>query len=84
MDFVLKPSPISRDVLEIGRRGLPETLTTRLSAVVSDAKWHFVFMDKTQGEHDKSVRPDDLERYEVIFFDPYWIQIKTRFHFCEG
>lgn len=56
----------------------------RLSAVVADAKRYFVFMDKTRGEHDRSVLLDDLERYEVIFFEPYWIQIKMRFYFCEG
>lgn len=52
--------------------------------MVSDAKWYFVFMDKTPGEHDRSVLLDDLERYEVIFFGPYWIQIKMQFYFSEG
>lgn len=56
----------------------------RLSAAVADAKRYFVFMDKTRGEHDKSVLLDDLERYEVIFFDPYWTRIKTRLHVGDG
>lgn len=63
--FVLKLSPISRDMLETHRYALPEILMRRLRAVASDAKWYFVFMDKTQGkhgEHDISVLLDDLER----------------------
>lgn len=84
VDFVSKRSPISRDTLETRRHALPEIVMRRLSAVVSDAKRYFVFMDKTRGEHDRSVLLDDLERYEVIFFEPYWIQIKMRFYFSEG
>lgn len=56
----------------------------RLSAVVSDAKRYFVFMDKTRREHDRSVLLDDPERYGVIFFEPYWIQIKMRFYLVKA
>lgn len=73
--FVSKQSTISRNALETGPYALPEILMRRLSAV-ADAKWYFVFMEKTRGEHDKSVLLDDLERYKVISFDPYWTQIK--------
>lgn len=70
--------------MEPGLYALPEILMRRLSAAVADAKRYFVFMDKTRGgEHDKSVLLDDLERYEVIFFDPYWTRIKTRLHFSD-
>lgn len=51
---------------------------------MADAKHYFAFMDKTRGEHDKSVLLDDLERYEVIFLDPYWTRIKTQLHFSDG
>lgn len=63
--FVLKPSPISRDMLKTRLYALPEILMRKLSAVVSDAQRYFVFMDKTQGEHEEhdiSVLLDDLER----------------------
>lgn len=83
VDFVSKPSPICSEALKIRLRALPEIVMRRLSAVVSDAKRYFVFMDKTRGDHDRSVLLDDMERYKVIFVEPYWIHMKMRFYFGE-
>lgn len=53
----------------MGLYALPEILMRRLSAGCQTVLCVYGWDARGQ---DKSVLLDDLEGYEVIFFDPYW------------